>query len=186
MPGRRHVSATAVGAGLGLDAEVGNTAALSANPIVVASTDRAILVEVVGIVVADLGSLVGQGVKLGKARVGVLDIFFQPQPHQPCQVAIALGPVKGVTRGFRPQQLPPRHLQGLAEGFPVGTVHWRAPSRIRPVASAVPSRIKPQPIIISSVTTSSRNAAPITMAARGTRKVTVIARDGPSRAMRRK
>jgi len=116
--GLRHPAVGFVAPLLGAEAEVGHGAAVAAHAIAVAAIQARVLVEVVGVVGADLRGLVTGDGELRELGIRALDVHLQPDAHQPAEIAKAFGAIECVRRRFRAQDLIPRALQNLTELMP--------------------------------------------------------------------
>ena len=90
MPGRCHVTLTGKGPCFGFNAEVIHGASMTAYSVGESTVYSAIHVEVVGVVITNLGGFVRQRIKLRTMWVAELDILLEAQAQKARQVAIAL------------------------------------------------------------------------------------------------
>ena len=122
----RHVAAPRKRTGLGLDAQVGHRTPVTGDPVVAPAVHGAVEVKVVGVVVADLGSLMGQGIKLGEVGITKFDVLFQAQAQQPGQVAVTLDPGEFVSRRVGGQHLLTGAFEVVTESAPERAIGQRS------------------------------------------------------------
>ena len=125
MAGRGHIATADERTGLALDAEIGHRAAVAADTVVQAAIHRAVEVAIVRVVVADLGGLVGEGVKLGEIGIPELQVLFQPEAQQAGEVAKTLGPGELIGRVVSRQYLLAGLLQRVAKVVPEAALDQR-------------------------------------------------------------
>ncbi|CAD5378346.1 hypothetical protein OF001_U30147 [Pseudomonas sp. OF001] len=116
--GLDHRAVALVAALLGAEAQVGHAAAPAADPVLPLAVEARVLVQVVRVVGADLGRLVGRREEAGEVRVGELQVHFQGNAQQAGEVAVALGAVVRVAGRLGPQYLLAGPLELVAEIAP--------------------------------------------------------------------
>ncbi|MCY1426815.1 hypothetical protein D9M71_426440 [compost metagenome] len=116
--GLDHLAVAFVTALLGAEAEVGHAAATTADPVLLLAIEARVLVEVVRVVGADLGRLVGRREEAGEVRVGELQVHLQGDAQQAGEIAEAFGAGLPVAGSLSPQYLLAAALELVAEIAP--------------------------------------------------------------------
>ena len=118
MPGGRHITLPGEGAGLGFHAQVFHLARVTSNTIAALSIHRTVLVEVVGIVIADLGGFMGQGIELGARWIVELQVLLQAQAQQPREVAVTFSATEVILGYAGGENFLTGTFQAFTEFFP--------------------------------------------------------------------
>ena len=111
----QHLAVGLVAALLRAEAQVGHRAAPPRHAIFAAAVETRVLVQVVGIVGADLRGLVRRREKAGPCTVRELDVHLERDAHQPAQVAESFRARQRIVRRLGAQDLFSAAFQGVAE-----------------------------------------------------------------------
>ncbi|MNZ73983.1 hypothetical protein D3C78_924170 [compost metagenome] len=116
--GLDHLAIRLVAPLLGTETEVGNTAALAADPILVRAVEARIAIQIIGVVGANFRGFMGGGDEAREVRIGKFQVHFQCNAQQTREIAKSFGAGLHIGRSLGAQYLLAATPQLLAEEVP--------------------------------------------------------------------